>query len=771
MTKTVIDALERALDQALVFDGNVIDEPVALFWADKGKQWESILPELQQRRRLLRYGEFSADKRQGPAYWLRCVIARTVDVGGAPPGLPIVYLPGVSRDEFRAVGSLATELAPLAALENRAEWFGHTNGKDWTVRALLASNDRGLGLNVSGDDATAAALVASLRQLIEQPLSRLEAKYLDAGYLHGLLNPDPSRALLEWINDPAGIRAAMDDGAWNAFVHHCAHELGFDPATRGEIEAARRLGEAEGPWSQVWQRFRGSAAEYPAIPDRLRQAQTELMPKNPGAWPALAEEAEGKLRASLMALTDETSTTARGHVLELEEEHKVRRSYVWADVEWTPLVLALEHLAEMARITAPALTASSVTEIVDWYAATGSGADRAVLAALDEVDRKVDIEAITAALTAIYRPWLDTGARALQAAVGPAANAGTYIASPCPQPTAGEVVAFLDGLRLDVAHLLEDRLLGANLQTVLSTGLAALPTVTQTAKPALVPIDQSLLGPGSALDARRVPDGPGAGVQVLRALMTAEGVQVLGPNDVGDPTGVAWTEIGDIDQRGHDSGVRLAHNIEDLVERIALRIRELLDADWKQITVVTDHGWLLLPGGLPKNENLPIAATEGKKGRCARLKDGAPVDVPTVPWHWNTNVRIAVAPGIECFEKNQVYEHGGVSPQECVVPRLTVTSGKESPATAAEITKTKWRGLTFVVEFSGLPDGATVDLRTQAGVAASSIAELGRVTGGTGKALLLVEDEDLEGQIVQLVVVAADGTLLLQRETTVGQNR
>ena len=106
-----------------------------------------------------------------------------------------------------------------------------------------------------------------------------------------------------------------------------------------------------------------------------------------------------------------------------------------------------------------------------------------------------------------------------------------------------------------------------------------------------------------------------------------------------------------------------------------------------------------------------------------------------------------------------------------MVPRLTVTSGEKSPATAAEITKTKWRGLTLVVEFSGLPDGATIDLRTQAGVADSSIAELGRVTGGTGKALLLVEDEDLEEHIVQLVVIAADGTLLLQRETTVGQNR
>ena len=71
----------------------------------------------------------------------------------------------------------------------------------------------------------------------------------------------------------------------------------------------------------------------------------------------------------------------------------------------------------------------------------------------------------------------------------------------------------------------------------------------------------------------------------------------------------------------------------------------------------------------------------------------------------------------------------------------------------------------------GLPDGATVDLRAAAGDPSSSIAEMGRVTGGAGKVILLVGDEDLEGQQAQLVVVGADGSLLLQRETTVGQNR
>jgi hypothetical protein len=332
-------------------------------------------------------------------------------------------------------------------------------------------------------------------------------------------------------------------------------------------------------------------------------------------------------------------------------------------------------------------------------------------------------------------------------------------------------VMFVDGLRLDVAHLVAERLDGAGAKVTVEVGLAALPTVTQTSKPDLVPINQALLGPGEALDACRMSTGAIAGVQVLRSLLADADVQVLTSQDVGDPTGRAWTETGEIDHKGHDAGTRLAREIDSEVTKIARRTRDLLEAGWSVVTIVTDHGWILLPSGLPKSEGLPVATTVTKKGRCARLKDGASVAIATVPWHWDKDVRIAIAPGISCFEANQVYEHGGVSPQECFVPRLTVTTSPAAASTRAEITSIKWRGLTLVIEFSDLPDGAKVDLRRQAGNTASSIADLARFTTGTGKVILLVEDDDLEGESAQLVVVDAGGTVLLQRETAVGQNR
>jgi hypothetical protein len=771
MSETLLDRLLVALDNAASSDGNIFAPPVALFWPDKTRQWEGAIERLRERRRVLTLGPHRPGGGSGPALWLRCVVAGTVEFDRAD-GLTFVYLPGVSRDDLRSVAADDQQLAPLLFLQHRSQWFTQNSGKDWTVRALLTNKERGLGLSVAGDESTAYALVAGLDHLVREPMSRLEGRHIDAAFLNGLLNPDPVRLVLRWIDDPSTVQPALAGAEWDAFVAQCKADYGFNPAEAGVIEAARRLGEAEGAWQQAWLRFREAPAEYPGMPSRLLEAQpAQFILPNPGAWPGPAVDAEESLGAALTALEHLPASKARETVLKLEEEHKERRSYVWADLGWTPLALAVEHLAEVARNTLSPSPTGSVAQISEWYATSGWKVDRSVLRALDEVDRQADLSAVSATLTAIYRPWLDHAARALQDAVGPAANSGTYVASATPTPKAGEVLAFVDGLRLDVAHVLGERLEGAGASVSMAVGLAALPTVTETAKPVLVPIDQALLGPGDGLEACRASSGASAGVQVLRALLDEAGVKVLGPQETGNPSGRAWTETGEVDHKGHDLGVRLAHEIDGEVSRIARRIRDLLDAGWSTVTVVSDHGWVLLPSGLPKNEGLPVAATVSKKGRCARVKDGASVDVPTVPWYWDKDVRIAVAQGISCFEANQIYEHGGVSPQECVVPRLTVTAAASAPASKAEITSIKWRGLTLVVEFIDLPDGAKVDLRRHAGDAGSSIADLARVTGGAGKVILLVEDEDLEGEPAQLVVVAADGTVLLQRETTVAQNR
>ena len=247
--------------------------------------------------------------------------------------------------------------------------------------------------------------------------------------------------------------------------------------------------------------------------------------------------------------------------------------------------------------------------------------------------------------------------------------------------------------------------------------------MTETSKPVLVPINQALLGPGDALDACRNPAVQQLAFRHLRSLWLKRTCRCL-------PHRISATLRGEHGPRAARSITKATTQAPASPTKSTSRLQGspgALANCWMpggpSVAIVTDHGWILLPSGLPKNEGLPAATAVAKKGRCARLKDGAAVDIPTVPWHWDTDVRIAIAPGISCFEANQTYEHGGVSPQECFVPRLTVATAAATASARAEITSIKWRGLTLVVEFADLPDGAKVDLRRQAGDTASSIAD------------------------------------------------
>ena len=127
--------------------------------------------------------------------------------------------------------------------------------------------------------------------------------------------------------------------------------------------------------------------------------------------------------------------------------------------------------------------------------------------------------------------------------------------------------------------------------------------------------------------------------------------------------------MGDLDELGHKQAPKLAQRIGLELDRVAERVQGLLAGGWGQVAVVTDHGWLFLPGGLPKVQ-IPaaIAGPGQRKGRCARLKPMADHDGIRMPWYWDPNVEFAMAPGISCFEAGKIYEHGGLSLQECVTP-------------------------------------------------------------------------------------------------------
>lgn len=251
----------------------------------------------------------------------------------------------------------------------------------------------------------------------------------------------------------------------------------------------------------------------------------------------------------------------------------------------------------------------------------------------------------------------------------------------------------------------------------------------------------------------------------LRRLLEDRGYQILKGEEVGSPEGSAWTEAGDLDTLGHNRGWKVAFDIERSVRDLAVRARALLSAGWREVLVVTDHGWLLLPGGLPKVD-LPEHLTVVRKRRCARLKNGAQPEGQKVPWSLDPDVSVATAPGIAAYEANKEYEHGGLSLQECVVPVLTVRASEAVTSTSATVTEVKWAGLRCKVRVEGAPEGAKVDLRSRAADPSTSITPAKRLKDGA--ASLPVADDSREFEAAIVVVLNPDGRVLAQEFTTVG---
>lgn len=759
---TLLVALVEALRRASIYNRNDQAAPAAVLWPDKERLWEPIIGRLRAQLPLLTFGPYLPEQRGGPAYWIRCMLAGTL-ADRLPDGeTPIIYLPGVSKQDLRAVEGCPRPLQPLAELQYRGIIWAHRNGREWTPAGFLQAGD-GIGVEIAADAATREALQRALVCIVDEPVARLRgAAPLRADFFDALLTPDTPRSLLLWLDNPVAFRQSGDANAWAAFVTLAQRSYGINPERDGQISAAVRLGERQGPWVQVWARFAEAPDAYPNLPDLLRRARPAQLPMfdTQETWPQDNEAEEQKLRARLSALQTMYVAAARAEIEQLEREHAARRAWVWARLGQSPLAAALVALHELVTHTTLALHGSAA-EIAEGYAGHGWRADSAALQALACVEHSADIAAVSAALRAVYQPWLEQSARAFQVAYRPSSRAGVF-ASAEVQP--GTCFLFCAALRYDLAQRLAGALRQQGVSCELEVGLAPLPGITPTAKPGISPVADRFTGVGANELIPLLADrGTWSSAELLRAELIRAGFQILTGDATGDPSGRAWCELGAIDAYGHQHGVKLAHHVAGELRALERRIAELLQAGWQQIVVITDHGWLLLPGGLPRVE-LPETLTSVRKERCARLKPLVISDQQTVPWFWDAGVQIAVPPGIACYEAGHEYAHGGMSAQECYIPRLTATRG----AAPARVARIEWRGLRCTVVVEGAGAGITIDLRRRAADPGSSLAITPRPTSSSGSAALVVEDEDRMGENAVVVVLDQEGAVLSQRPTIVG---
>ena len=768
---TVIERLVDSLRGATRFNPNDAERPAVLLWADQGAQWQPVITQLRRLApELLAYGEYGPESRTGPAIWLRTAIDRVLpEVEIAQDVTPILYLPGVGRQALRAVEECPDSVKPLVELQYRGTCWTQKNGKDWTVEAFLVSADGGLALDVARDDATRAAMLGALEELADTPVHRLRGRHLEREDFDRLLLEDLPRDLLRWMNDPSGTEAAWSRGRWSAFRSRCREELGFEPEKEGVLVAAERVGKRLEPWDAIWSRFVESPASYPQLVDLLRRAKpSDLLEDLSSSWPQNNGAKEGELRKGLAALGAKAPADATVEIRKLEEIHGPRRDWVWAKLGQAPLAQALYHLSRLADAAATKLGGASLAELADQYTAGGYEIDDAALAAAAAVKSAADFDAVSKALDAIYRPWLESAAGHLQALAKQEQMPRAENAEPGDLAVdAGGVILFADGLRFDVSRRLVARMREEGLEPSLSWRWAGLPSVTATAKPAVSPVTSAITGtsPGEGFLPVTADGRQPLTTDRFRKLLASAGYDVLSPSETGDPAGVGWTEDGNLDKLGHDLKGRLAGQVEEQVELLLERVQSLFAAGWRILRIVTDHGWLWLPGGLPKVD-LPHYLTESRWARCAAIKGGSTVDVPTTPWYWNGDEQIALAPGTACFKAGHQYAHGGLSPQECIVPVVTVAA---SPAVGppATIKAISWAGMRCRVRVDGDGSGLRIELRTKVNDQTTALSEA-REVDSNGNVSLLVEDEDREGTSAVVVAVGVDGRPVTQKATIVG---
>ncbi|MCS7466138.1 BREX-1 system phosphatase PglZ type B [Stieleria sp. ICT_E10.1] len=772
----IVTHLIRAIRSAGVYNANVQNAPACILWPDGDRQWEPVVGRLQgELAELCVLGNYLPAERTGPAIWLRLVIAdKSSDVKLPGDKLPILYLPGVRRQDLRAVGDCPEHLKPLAELQYRGVIWSQLNSKDWTISSFLQSNQGGLGLDVAQDNETKQAMRLALFRLLDERVDLLDGKRLDKDYFNKLLTSgDPHRDLLMWIDNPDQFRQQCDTNTWNAFVAICKSQLKFDPAKDGEIEAAERLAERAPPWNAVWQRYADAPKKYANIPAQIRKTKvTQLDPLFPdcGGWPQWNDQQEDELRSELAKVGTLSPAEARKQIRVLETQHGPRRDEVWAKLDLSPLATALEYLISLAEVTSDSLAAGTAADIAAAYHASGWRADDSMLRALAVISSDADLVVVRSVLETIYAPWATDAALHLQSVVANDGYPGrTAEEIHAESYDAGTCFLFVDGLRLDLAKRLESLLTDKEIKVDDSIAWSALPSVTATAKPAVTPVRHLIKGADVNKDF--TPEVAATGKSLnghsFQNLLEQEGWTKLGKSELGDPNGKAWTEIGDVDHEGHERGWKLARHIDSLLGDVVERISQLFDAGWKEIHVVTDHGWLLMPGSLPKAQLLP-SLSENKWGRCAALKDGASSDAQLYPWFWNPTQWFAFAEGISCFYKNE-YSHGGLSMQECVTQKMTLHSNRVVTG-PAEIAKVEWTtSMRCKVTLASPIQGARLDIRTHAGNAESSeVNAVKNFKDGKTSCSVIIEDEDLGGHHCWVVVLDANGQPIGQEQTIVG---
>ena len=770
MVQSIYDKVLHALKQAENHNSQVMVKPEVILWPDPENQWTEVISVLQEAlSQLLIYGSYNPAKKQGPAIWMKCMIAKALpEANWDADAIPIIYLPGVAKSDLRNVENAVFNFQPLLEYQYTGTLFIQENGREWSILAFVENPINGLGIKVAKDNATKDALKKTLPSIFQDREVLANKSIIDADYLNNQLFPDIIPSILKWMCKGDPFLKAMDAGKQEVFINLCKSQYEFEPDHKNIKAIAEKLGAQKNSWKYVWQLYATAPHKYPEIEALLRLAKPAdlgsgmfALPEE--SWPQVNEQKEEVLEQALTKVAKQDAAKALTSLRELEKEHGARRNWVWFELGKSPLTDSLQYLVQMAAKSQEAYSTVSIDSIQNYYTTQGFNIDQHMRKALAAVKTEKDKEIVKSMIQLFYQPWIENMTYKFQKLV--AQDSGIFTAQTATQETETYVL-FVDAFRYELAEEFAKRLEKQKLKVSLQASWSAIPSLTPTSKPNVSPIATTVSTQSTITEFRpQLQNGKDLQTQAFRdALKAAEFKLVTHANDI-QTEGKHWQEIGDIDTKGHEEQADMVKRIDELFDQVQEALDVAFERGIKRFKIVTDHGWLLLPGGLPKTP-LNAGLTETRWGRCALIKEGAGTNLLHLPWRWNPSIFIAYAPGISFFKANEEYAHGGISVHECLVPTMMV----ENPNVQnilADIKVVKWVNLKCTINTSDVPDGYCVDIRTKYNDAKTSIV-LSKNKTLQGNTVTLMVDDAAEHQAATIVLMDENERILDKKPTTVG---
>lgn len=769
MSRNISERLISSLRDSAKFDSGNLVKPRVILWPDPERQWEVIIPDLQEKMpELLVFGNFDPKQKTGPAIWLKCMVTKMLPEADWGKELtPIIYLPGISKKDLKNLSNADPKIAPLMEYQYTGTIWTHRNGKEWTIIAFMQNNEEGLGFKIAQDNATREAAIKALPKMFEEK-EIFYPGHINSDFLHQLLFPKEAQSILQWMCKGDEFLNQLDEEKRQVFYNICNSKYQFVPDRKNIKSIAENLGSCHANWQKVWDTYKEAPRKYPEIEELLRLAKPDdfsvgmfEVPKS--SWPQVNEEEEEKLRNELENIRKLSQKEGVKEILELEQNHKERRTCVWAELGKSNLALALKYLSTICGLLDQAYDRKSVTGIEAYYLGNGYKIDFAAIQALASVKSEKEKSAVKSALQSIYKPWLEKLAFDFQRIIK---EEPSHFLNRQIEENKDDFYLFVDAFRLDIAKYWTEKIKRKGYKVNFNTAWTPLPSLTPTAKPFISPIADriSLTSEAKEFSPQTFEKKDLTPHQFEVELDTVSYEIIKDLNNI-SPGKKYWMEIGKIDKIGHEEQSGLASRVDELLDLIEEKIEDIFKKGIKSIKIITDHGWLLVPGGMPK-ENLPKDYIETRWGRCAILKEGIPSELLHFPWFWNKSVMIAFAPGISFFKINQEYAHGGISIQECLVPLITL----ESKTTKFQkITLVhRWVGLKCSIEISGSIEGNSVEIRTKYSDKKSSISKTKPIPAD-GKVYLFVEDTSYESQAAFIVIIDMNGVILEKTQTIIGE--